>query len=220
MFPCIRLYLPEIKRLSWLGRSCQLGCLSVRESETISMLIVPHGEGNYSFSVFNFVQRPNTRDFAVQKKLNFPSSLIVFHELSRQPGWKPASRPGNECIFAGSDTVQQILAVWGMCWILQTPTIPGQKRQLVQTPDCSVAAISQNVRVLVPESALFCCGSRLEPGTLESGEAGRPHRWAAAVIKCNYGITGSLLMSSSVWGGDWAQRWWVEILSQVLQSHF
>lgn len=142
--------------------SCQLGCLSVRESEMISMLIIPHSGGNYSFSVFNFVWQPNTRDFAVQKKLNFPSSLIVFHELSRRPGWKPASRPGNGCIFAGSNTVQQILAVRGMCWILQTPTIPGQKRQLVQTPDCSVAAISQNVRALVPEPALFCCGSRLE----------------------------------------------------------
>lgn len=41
-------------------------------------------------------------------------------------------------------------------------TIRGQERQLVQTPDCCVAAISQNVKALVPKSALFCCGPMLD----------------------------------------------------------
>lgn len=41
-----------------------------------------------------------------------PSFLpSFFHKLSRGPGRKPASRPGNDHIFTGSDTVQKILAV-------------------------------------------------------------------------------------------------------------
>lgn len=36
---------------------------------------------------------------------------------------------------------------------------------------------------------------------VESEVAGRRRRWLIAVIKCIYGISGSFLMSSPVWGG-------------------
>lgn len=49
------------------------------------------------------------------------------------------------------------------------PTIRGQERQLVQTPDCRAAAISQNVKDLVSKPALFC--SAMAPGwTRQAGE--------------------------------------------------
>lgn len=57
------------------------------------------------------------------------------------------------------------------------PTIRGQERQLVQTPDCRAAAISQNVKALVSKSSLC---SAVAPGW--TGEAGRRADWLAVQL--------------------------------------
>lgn len=58
---------------------------------------------------------------------------------------------------------------------ITAPNSQGQERQLVQNPDCRAAAISQNVKALVPKSALFCCGSRLD-------QANRRADWRAVQL--------------------------------------
>lgn len=63
----------------------------------------------YRFSLWQSNNIPLCRQWNFT--LTLRPSLIFFHKLSRRPGCKPDSRPGNECIFTGSDTVQKILAV-------------------------------------------------------------------------------------------------------------